>query len=108
MFLGSIYPITVVKIQHDETGTSNSKMATAKPEIIVSQFVDMITRQFQRLEICFWERASQQSYSMNHASLNWKWDFQNCGRKTGNTHISASTQDVFENSPPVSLERCVI
>ena len=39
MFSGSSYLMAVMRILHDQTGTSNSKMTAAKPEIHISQLV---------------------------------------------------------------------
>ena len=46
----------------DQTETMNSKMAAARPKILTSQLVDMRARPFQRLDICFQGRASQQNW----------------------------------------------
>ena len=42
MFSGPSYPMAVVGILHDQTGTGYSKMAAAKQEIHIPQLVDMI------------------------------------------------------------------
>ena len=42
MFSGSSYPIGVVRIPHDQTGTETLKMVAAKVEIHIYQLVDMM------------------------------------------------------------------
>ena len=41
------YPVAIVRILHGQTGTGYSKMAAAKPEIHIPQFVVMTARRFQ-------------------------------------------------------------
>ena len=48
----------------DLSGSRKSKMADDKPEVVISQLVDLIATRFQRLPLHYWDPATQwYSYS---------------------------------------------
>ena len=46
MFPRSSYPMKLTGMRHDQTGSSTSKMAVSKPDVPISQPVDMIGTRF--------------------------------------------------------------
>ena len=64
--LVSSYPVAVVRILLGQTGTGYSKMAAAKPEIHLSQFIDMMARRFQWLGIYSRWRAIYLEFTCRH------------------------------------------
>src|SRR5664279_5912564 len=63
-------------------------MAAAKPEVVISQLPDKIETKFQRLNRYFWvqELSGTIALTVRH---NRKSVFQDGGRQTGSTYISA-------------------
>ena len=53
IFSGSSYPMKLIGRLYDQTGSGKSKMAASNPEVSISQPIDMIGIQFQRLYLCF-------------------------------------------------------
>jgi len=49
----------LVSILPDVNGSRKSKMAAVKPEVLVSQLVDLIESKFQRHLLCFWGWPTQ-------------------------------------------------
>ena len=89
MFPRSSYPIKLTGMLYDQTGSRNSKMAASKPEVPISQHVDMIGKRFQRLYICFVFKVQLSNRAIKKIALpNQKWEFQNGGIKTGSSDIS--------------------
>ena len=93
MFLRSSYPIEQSRTLHVLTESGNSKMAASKPEVPISQPIDMIGTRFERLYIYVFEVQLSKRTIKNIARPNWKWEFHDGGLQTGSTHVSAGRHD---------------
>ena len=58
MFSGSGNSMVLLVMLYLETGSEKFKMAAAKPEVLVSQFLGKIAKNFQRLSACFWGQGT--------------------------------------------------
>jgi hypothetical protein len=54
VFSGSMYSMAILRKLNLKSGSEKFKMAAAKLEILVSQFLGKIGKKFQRLFACFW------------------------------------------------------
>ena len=57
MFSGSCYPMKSTEMLYDQTGSGKSEMVASKPEVPISQPIDIIGTHFQRQYLCFWGPA---------------------------------------------------
>jgi hypothetical protein len=62
MFSGSGYSMAILRNLNLKSGSKKFKMAAAKPEVLVSQFLGKIAKKLQWLFACFWGRESQWHY----------------------------------------------
>jgi hypothetical protein len=73
MFSGSSNPLELLNKLSNQWRVLKSKMATAKPEIVVSQLVDKVSPKFWRLPPCFWGPAIQWTHWKNCLTIGgWK------------------------------------
>lgn len=70
-----------------ENELCQSKMAAAKPEVPISQLVDEIATQCQRLYVdVFEDKICKESFS-TAIGQHGKWEIQDGHHETGSTHI---------------------
>ena len=78
-----------MRILLDVTGSRLLKMAAAKPKVLISQLPDQIETPFQRLTYTFRDPATQWLYC-EYCPMRPEVGFEDGGRQTGSTYISAS------------------
>src|SRR5664279_272409 len=62
MFSGSSNPTKLLRITTDVSRSGKSKMAAAKPEVIITQLVVQIETRYQRLPPCFRDHTTRWHY----------------------------------------------
>ena len=87
-FLGSSFRMELRQTMWEVTGSQNSNMAAAKPEVLISQLLYGIETKFQRLPYIFEVQLSNGAME-NNVRCNQKPEFQYGGRQTGCNYISA-------------------
>src|SRR5208282_430566 len=92
----------LLRIVPDVTGSRFLKMVVTRPEVVISQLPDKISTPFQRLTPHFRGPATNGTLA-NSARCNRKSVFEDGGRQTGSSYISASRQDI--NAVPTANPR---
>jgi hypothetical protein len=95
IFSGSKYSMAILRELNLKSGSEKFKIAAAKPEVLVSQFLGKITKKFQHLRMFLGSRNSVTLLAMLFLETGSE-KFKMAAGKTGSTCISASIQDSKE------------